>query len=46
MLTQSAAIGRYLAKKYGLIPDDSFDAARCDEIVNALDDLRKSNFHR
>jgi len=39
-LTQSLAIGRYLAREFGLLPKDSFTVARCDEIVDILAELR------
>ncbi|CAL8121009.1 unnamed protein product [Orchesella dallaii] len=39
-LSQSVAISRFLGRKFGLIPDDQWEAAKCDEIVGALYDLR------
>jgi len=38
-LTQSMAISRYFAKKYNLIPEDPFQAALCNEYVDAIGDL-------
>ena len=39
-LGQSRAICRYLAKQNGLVPDNDWDAARCDMIVDYSDDFR------
>jgi len=39
-LAQSAAIGRYLAKKYKLAGEDDLEQAKADEIIDALSDLR------
>jgi len=46
-LSQSASISRYLAKKYKLAGADELEAAKCDEYVDALGDLRKDwgKFH-
>jgi len=38
-LTQSKAIYRYLARKFKLAGEDDWDMARCDEIVDAFNDL-------
>ena len=39
-ILQSMAITRYLAKKYNLTGADDFEAAKCDEYVDAMNDLR------
>jgi len=39
-ITQSVAIGRYLAKKFNLIPNDDLQSAKCDAMVDAVNDLR------
>jgi len=39
-LSQSNTIGRYLAKKYKLVGDDDWEAAKMDELVDALTDFR------
>lgn len=38
-LTQSSTIARYLANKFDLVPRDEFHAARCDEVVDMLNDI-------
>jgi len=38
-LSQSLAIGRYLAKKYGLLSDDDWENAWGDQLVGAIEDL-------
>lgn len=43
-LAQSNTIARYLANKYKLAGNDEFEAAKCDEMVDALCDLRKEFF--
>lgn len=40
-LSQSAAIGRYLSKKYDLAGEDEWETAKMDELVDALTDLRQ-----
>jgi len=40
-LAQSASIARFLAKKYNLDGANELEAAKCDELVDALGDLRK-----
>jgi len=40
-LSQSATIARFLAKKFKLTGADELEAAKCDELVDALGDLRK-----
>jgi len=40
-LTQSAAICRYFARKFGLVGETDFDAAKCDEYVDCLKDFRQ-----
>ena len=37
---QSKAICRYLAKQTGLLPECAWDAARCDMMVDYVDDFR------
>ena len=46
-MTQSFAIMRYLAKLHDLMPQDPMLAARCDEIVDTLAEVRlgKWKFH-
>jgi glutathione S-transferase len=39
-LAESSAICRYLARKFNLIGANEFEAARCDELVDAMMDLR------
>jgi len=39
-LAQSSAICRYLARKFNLTGSDEFEAAKCDELVDAMMDLR------
>lgn len=39
-LAQSATIARYLARKFNLVGTTELDAARCDELVDALGDLK------
>jgi glutathione S-transferase len=38
-LSQSTAIGRYLAKKHGLVSDDDFENAWGDQLVGAIEDI-------
>ncbi|CAG7717678.1 unnamed protein product, partial [Allacma fusca] len=38
-LVQSQAIFRYLAKQFNLVGKDEFEAAQCDEIVDAIKDV-------
>lgn len=38
-IAQSNAISRYVAKRVGLYPEDAFEAARCDEILDAIEDI-------
>jgi len=38
VITQSNAIGRYVAKKAGLYPDDEVQALYCDEALGAVED--------
>ena len=38
VLTQSNAINRYIGKLTGLYPGDSWQAALCDEVMDAVDD--------
>jgi hypothetical protein len=35
----SMTIARFVARKFGLIPKDDFDAAICDEVVNTFADI-------
>jgi glutathione S-transferase len=39
-LSQSAAIANHLARRHGLLPTDPIEAARCDELLGAVDDVR------
>lgn len=39
-LSQSLTILRYLGRKYGLAGNDAFETAKCDEYVDAMNDLR------
>lgn len=38
-LTQSKAIYRFLARKFKLAGADEWEAAKCDELVDAVDDI-------
>ncbi|TOF81862.1 hypothetical protein CGJ15_26295, partial [Vibrio parahaemolyticus] len=38
-LPESLAIARYLAKQAKLVPDDDFDAAVCDALVDTLSEM-------
>lgn len=38
-LTQSLAVTRYFAKRTGLVPEDPYEAALCDEYVDAVREL-------
>ena len=40
ILGQSVTIARYLARKYDLTGESEFEAAKCDEYVDALMDSR------
>ncbi len=39
-LVQSAAIANHLARRHGLYPSAPLEAARCDELLGAVDDVR------
>ncbi len=39
VITQSNAINRYVGKLAGLYPDDNLEAARCDEVMDAVEDV-------
>lgn len=39
-ISQSAAISRHLATKYGLMPTNELHKTRCDELVDNLQDMR------
>jgi len=38
-ITQSNAINRFVGKRAGLYPDDDLQAARCDEVMDAVEDV-------
>merc|ERR1711915_748146 len=38
-LTESAAIARYVAKQAGLVPHDDLQAAHCDAIIDAINEI-------
>jgi len=40
-LSQSFAIARFLGKRYNLAGADEFEAAKCDEYVDAVKDILK-----
>jgi len=42
-LAQSATIARYLARKFKLTGKDEWEAAKCDEYVDAANDLFAGN---
>ena len=42
VLAQSLAIARYLARKYDFIGESEFEAAKCDEYVDAVSENRDS----
>ncbi|ELU07797.1 hypothetical protein CAPTEDRAFT_152305 [Capitella teleta] len=42
-LAQTKAICRYLAKQTGLVPENDWDAARCDMAVDYADDFRNNH---
>jgi glutathione S-transferase len=39
-LAQSAAIANHLARRHGLLATDPLEAARCDELIGCVDDVR------
>jgi glutathione S-transferase len=39
VLTQTNSISRYVGKLAGLYPEDAMDAARCDEIMDVVEDI-------
>jgi glutathione S-transferase len=39
VLTQSNAINRFVGKLTGLYPEDAWQAARCDEVMDAIEDI-------
>jgi len=39
-ITQSVAISRFLAKRFDLMPECEWKAAKCDEVVDVVQDLR------
>lgn len=39
VMTQSGAIGRYLAKEFGLYGDSSYDQALIDQVYETLDEI-------
>jgi glutathione S-transferase len=39
ILTQSNAINRFVGKLAGLYPEDAWQAARCDEVMDAVEDI-------
>lgn len=39
VLTQSNAINRFVGKLAGLYPEDAWQAARCDEVMDAVEDI-------
>ena len=45
MLPQSAAIGRFLARRFGLAGCDSFDEALVDAYIDFMNDHRPGNFN-
>jgi len=44
VLAQSTTILRYLARKFNLIGSDEFEAAKCDELADAMTDYRQAFF--
>lgn len=44
-IAQSNAIARYLARKYGLVGADEWEAMQCDVLVDSLGDLRTGELH-
>lgn len=38
-LTQSATINRYIGRLAGLYPEDAWEAARCDEIMDVVEEM-------
>jgi len=44
VLAQSGSIQRYLAKKLDLAGSDDFEAAKCDEMIEAMTDVRQAVF--
>jgi len=44
ILAQSNAILRYLGKTFNIAGDNDFEAAKCDEMVEAMADLKKASF--
>ena len=39
VITQTNTINRFVGRLSGLYPDDALEAARCDEVMSALEDL-------
>lgn len=39
LVTQSNAINRYVGRLTGLYPDDAIEALRCDEVMDAIEDI-------
>lgn len=44
VLGQSQAILRYLGKQFKLAGENDFEEAKCDEMVEAMNDMRKGLF--
>jgi len=44
VISQSGAILRYLGKKYGMFGSNDFEAAKIDETIEAMGDLRQACF--
>lgn len=38
-ILQSLTIARYAARQAGLVPQDSLEAARCDEVVDTVSEI-------
>jgi len=45
LITQSNAITRYVGKLAGLYPDDPLEALRCDEVMDAVEDIVTQAVH-
>jgi len=44
VLAQSSTILRYLGKKFNMAGGNDFETAKCDELIEAMNDLRQATF--
>lgn len=45
-IAQSNAVGRYLARKYGLAGKNEWESMLCDVLVDTLGDLKLGNINK